>query len=325
MNKNKKKNVNKMLLGVVSGISLFSIYQPNTVYVHASAIEKEDVKSKKKTVKKISQKEYQMNVLLKQKQEEDRVEKAKSVLLTQPESTALTLEGLHEKKKEQIENYMPIEGCSLDEKVNKKSDINYIPPKPKPKPKPKVKKVVKTNTISKTKVSTLSTKKVKESSTSEKANVQDSKVGSIKIKKTPESKVTYKKGASIEMSVEERKWLEKLVESESANEPYEGKLGVANVIANRVLMKEFPNTVMEVIKANNGKFHQFSPWDDGSIYRRTASSDTKKAVEEVFDNGLRILPEDTAYFCTTEIAPNSWVGQTRPFLKTIGNHSFYLK
>lgn len=124
----------------------------------------------------------------------------------------------------------------------------------------------------------------------------------------------------IAINNDERYWLEKLVEAESSNEPYEGKVAVANVILNRVLDNEFPNTVDGVIKQPG----QYSPWVDGSIYERTASNSTKIAVQEVFDQGRRVISEDTVYFVSTHSNEN-WINTTRTYVTTIGNHDFYSK
>lgn len=133
------------------------------------------------------------------------------------------------------------------------------------------------------------------------------------------TKESPRKGA-INMSSEERYWLEKLIEAEVADEPYESKMAVATVIANRVLDGEYGNTVNSVIRAKN----QFSPWQDGSIYKRTASEDTKRAIVEVFDNGVRSLPDNAFFFVSKEVT-GMWITDTRPFIQTIGNTKFYGK
>src|SRR5690606_618018 len=108
------------------------------------------------------------------------------------------------------------------------------------------------------------------------------------VEKEVEPKPEVVNASAIAMSADERYWLEKLVEAESAGESFEGKVAVASVIANRVELKEFPNTVMGVIKAPK----QFSPFMDGSIHRRTPSADTLKAVALVFDQGQRNVSKD---------------------------------
>jgi N-acetylmuramoyl-L-alanine amidase len=239
------------------------------------------------------------------KQEEKQVKEAKELLFRAPEATPLTIEGEEALKEHYVEKYMPVEGCSLIEELPATSDINYVPPKPKPKPKPVEKETPKAveKKIEKAVEKQVETKKVEK--TSEK-------------KAEPTNEFA---GYPISMTDDERYWLEKLVEAESAGESYEGKVAVASVIANRVEMKEFPNTVMGVIRAPK----QFSPFMDGSIERRIPSEDSLRAVAQVFDEGNRNLPHDIGFFCTTEIAPHSWIGKTKPLYKVIGNHSFFLK
>lgn len=208
---------------------------------------------------------------------------AKEIIQDVPESSPLTFENKKEIVAYYKETYIPKEGCSLID-LPKDSDIHYTPPKPKVKSK-------------------------KQSSNSHKKQIT--------------TKQKNHKGNSISMTKKERDWLEKLVEAEATGESYEGKLAVATVIANRVESPSFPDTVMGVIKQVYNGRHQFSPWDDGRIYKMTPSSDTKKAVTEVFDNGVRNLPKETAYFAMKNIAFNDWQGKTRKHITTIGVHAFF--
>lgn len=221
--------------------------------------------------------------------EEKRVERAKELIESTPESSPLTIESKEEIIDHYADKYIPKKGCSLLE-LPPDSDINYVPPKPKEEPKPEP--APTTQSIQKT------------TST-----------------QTPEEP-TYS-GKVISMSSEERTWLEKLIQAEAGGEPYEGKLAVATIIANRVESSSFPNTVMEVIKAGNEERHQFSPWDDGRIYNITPDNETKKAVVQVFDKGERNLPNETTYFAVKTVAFNDWMGQTRKYITTIGNHAFF--
>ena len=218
-----------------------------------------------------------------EKVEELRVKKAEKVIGIQSERSPLTLESKEELIKYYATVYMPKKGCSLTEDLPADSDIHYVKPKPKSKPKQK----------------------------------SNPSRGAL----NPSFQI--RKGESIALTKEERKWLEKLVEAEAGGEPYRGKLAVATVIANRVESPIFPDTVMEVIKANNGERHQFSPWDDGRIYEVEPSSATKRAVSEVFDHGKRILSPDVVYFAMIDVAFRDWMGKTRRYVTTIGNHAFF--
>lgn len=254
---------------------------------------------------------------------------AEKLLYQAPEATALTENGEKELNEHYVEKYMPVEGCSLVEELPKTSDINYVPPKPKVKvkPKPKMKRTPKTHSPQKNREKKTIKRVAKATSLKTHARHVKKQLVSPQAPTTQVASTASSvdeaviKGNPISMTPEEREWLEKLVEAESGGEPYQGRVAVATVIANRVEMDVFPNNVMDVITAKN----QFSPFIDGSVHSKIPSAETKRAVAEVFDEGIRSLSSDTAYFCTTAIAPNSWIGKTRPFVKTIGNHSFYLK
>lgn len=236
--------------------------------------------------------------------EKKREERAREIIESVPESSPLTLESKEDIVEYYVDTYIPKKGCSLlDLPVD--SNINYVPPKPKKK----VKKVSKKEQVTSYKPTP---SKLNSSNTPAESN-----------QKKPSQKTTSHNGRSISMTKEEREWLEKLIEAEATAESYEGKLSIATVIANRIESSAFPNTVMGVIKANNGKFHQFSPWDDGRIYKMHPSNNTKKAVTEVFDNGVRNLPKETAYFAVKSIAFDNWMGKTRKHITTIGNHAFF--
>lgn len=226
-----------------------------------------------------------------QKQAAIEKEEAKTLLFQAPEATALTVEGETALKEHYVEKYMPVEGCSLIEELPVTSNIDYVAPQPKAKPAPKL------------------------------APAVAPRIETVPKAEAPGKAKPTANSPTIAMTADERYWLEKLVEAESAGESYEGKVAVASIIANRVELKEFPNSVMAVIKAPK----QFSPFMDGSIHRRTPSAETIQAVAQVFDEGNRNISQDTAFFCTTAIAPYSWISKNKPFVKTIGNHNFYLK
>lgn len=73
-----------------------------------------------------------------------------------------------------------------------------------------------------------------------------------------------------------RRILERIVEAEAGDQDIAGRQMVANVIINRIKSNHFPNSVKRVVFAHR----QFSPISNGSYYRVTVSSLTKKAVEK---------------------------------------------
>ncbi|PES55464.1 sporulation protein [Bacillus cereus] len=246
-----------------------------------------------------------------------------------------------------VKKYMPIEGCEVVKPLPVECDINHEKPEPPPpEPAPEVQQT-EPQPVQQPEDTTQGTDNVevpkpeqhieeqKENQNVEKVDkkvvqekkqvqktqaVEQEQISETQLKEKEVSKTTIiNKGASIEMTEDERYWLEKLVEAEAADEPYEGKVAVATTIAYRVDDKtEFPDTVMEVIKAPK----QYSPWMDGAIYKRTPSEETKRAVAEVFDKGVRNLPKGTVYFYDPRYAPHNWMERTRAYVTTIGNHVF---
>lgn len=84
---------------------------------------------------------------------------------------------------------------------------------------------------------------------------------------------------ALKLSDEQLAVLERIVEAEAGDEDAYGKILVANVVLNRVLNEEFPDTVKEVVFQNNGKTYQFSPVRKGGRYYTVkVSKHTKEAV-----------------------------------------------
>lgn len=115
-------------------------------------------------------------------------------------------------------------------------------------------------------------------------------------------------------------WLAKIIHCESESESIKGKIGVGNVIVNRVLSDEFPDTIYNVIF---DKKHgvQFQPVLNGSIYKEPGD-ESYLAAKMVLEG------ENTAgnslYFLNPRIATNFWIVNNRVFYTSIGNHDFYL-
>ena len=115
-------------------------------------------------------------------------------------------------------------------------------------------------------------------------------------------------------------WLSRIVHAESRGEPMEGKIGVANVVLNRVESELFDNTIYGVIF---DKKHgvQFTPILNGTIYQ-TPLGDSIIAAKRA------LLGENTVgkslYFLNPVIAESFWIVNNRQFYKSIGNHDFYL-
>ncbi|MEH7520385.1 cell wall hydrolase, partial [Priestia megaterium] len=106
--------------------------------------------------------------------------------------------------------------------------------------------------------------------------------------------------------------------AEAEGESYEGKVGVATVVLNRVDSPKFPDTVTGVIKQVVGKAYAFSPVQNGSI-NKPASEDSKKAVEQALTRKDRL--DDSIYFYNPKTATDNWI-RSRAVIKTIDHHVF---
>lgn len=109
-------------------------------------------------------------------------------------------------------------------------------------------------------------------------------------------------------------WLSRIISAESGNQPLAGKIGVGNVILNRVKSSSFPNTIYQVIFQSN----QFTPARNGSIYREP-NAESIIAAKLCLD-GAVVLP-NALWFNTTSC--NSWAARNKSCVATIGAHSFY--
>jgi len=103
-----------------------------------------------------------------------------------------------------------------------------------------------------------------------------------------------------------------LVYHEARGEPFEGQVAVAEVVLNRCISDEFPDTVSEVVFQRYGDVWQFSP----APYLWTAEpgEEQYKAVYEALDEQEYILTEETVYFSTSPYNDS--------ISAVIGNHYF---
>lgn len=108
--------------------------------------------------------------------------------------------------------------------------------------------------------------------------------------------------------------LARAVRAEAEGEPYDGQVGVAAVILNRVRHPDFPNTIPGVVYEPLA----FSVVANGQIYK-SANSKAKQAAHDAL-NGFD--PTGGAlYFYNPSKARSAWI-KDRPVIKTIGKHIF---
>jgi spore germination cell wall hydrolase CwlJ-like protein len=116
--------------------------------------------------------------------------------------------------------------------------------------------------------------------------------------------------------------LARLVHAESRGESYEGQVAVAASILNRVLHRNYPNSLYGVIMQRDTRgYAQYSPIDDGSINLPAAQS----AKDAVWDALAGWDPSQgaTGFFAPAKVPNRSnWVWKQIPIVQ-IGNHLFF--
>ena len=114
-------------------------------------------------------------------------------------------------------------------------------------------------------------------------------------------------------------WLSRIISAEARGEPFAGQIAVGNVVLNRKQSSQFPDTVKGVVFDTKYGV-QFSPVSSGTIYNTPTASAVMaaKICLEGYSLSTKML-----YFYNPTIATSSWIGRTRPYIMTIGNHKFY--
>ena len=115
-------------------------------------------------------------------------------------------------------------------------------------------------------------------------------------------------------------WIARIVRCEAGNQCLEGKIGVANVIVNRMNDAGFPDTAEGVIFDRRYGV-QFTPSTGKQIYKEPSEEcflAAKLALE-----GYETAP-DCFYFVSVKSAEKSWAGRNRTLYGIIEGHAFYL-
>lgn len=109
--------------------------------------------------------------------------------------------------------------------------------------------------------------------------------------------------------------LAKITMVEAGNESYEGQLGLANVILNRVKDERFPDTIRDVIYS--GK--QFPPAHNGLLDKSKPNASSLRAAKDALNGKNNV--ENAVYFFNPDISKGSF-WSSLDVIVTIDNHSF---
>jgi N-acetylmuramoyl-L-alanine amidase len=114
-------------------------------------------------------------------------------------------------------------------------------------------------------------------------------------------------------------WLARIIRIESHHEPFLGKIGIGNVIMNRVNSSAFSaNTVHGVIFDRTTAI-QFPPAHTPAMTAHDPCPSCIAAAKLALEGASVVA--NALYFNERWI--NSWARRNRPFVTTIGNHSFF--
>ncbi|MFD1953579.1 cell wall hydrolase [Paenibacillus thailandensis] len=114
---------------------------------------------------------------------------------------------------------------------------------------------------------------------------------------------------------EELTLLAKITQVEAGYEPYEGQLGIANVILNRVKDSRFPDTIKDVIYS--GK--QFPPAHNGLLDKSKPGETALRAAKDALNGKNNV--GDAVYFFNPEVSKGEF-WSSLDVVVTIGHHSF---
>ncbi|BBF44093.1 spore cortex-lytic enzyme [Lachnospiraceae bacterium KM106-2] len=164
--------------------------------------------------------------------------------------------------------------------------------------------------------------------TEEREEAETSRINQIKAKEEKQRRERARKAAldryKMDLCSSERKVLERIVQAEAGNQDIKGKMLVANVVINRIRSSRFPNTVKAIVFQHSGGTYQFSPVQNGSIYRVKVSKETKKAVSRVLKG--ENYSSGALFFVARKVAARSnlgWFDRSLQRLFTHGGHTFY--
>ena len=114
-------------------------------------------------------------------------------------------------------------------------------------------------------------------------------------------------------------WLARIIHAEAGNQPLAGRIGVGNVVLNRVASDRYPDEIFGVVFDDRFSV-QFDPAYSGSVYQEPDALDVIAAC--LCLEGYNTVGE-SMYFVNASISDDAWFRETKEFVVTIGDHDFY--
>lgn len=111
----------------------------------------------------------------------------------------------------------------------------------------------------------------------------------------------------LELSEDDKQLLARMIWVEAQGEPFEGQQAIAEVVLNRIVAENFPNTLRGVVLAE-GQFRSTEFLDDAE-----PTQTQYEAIEKAM-YGPYVLPPDVVFFAQFAVNKNVW--------GTIGGHTF---
>ena len=119
-----------------------------------------------------------------------------------------------------------------------------------------------------------------------------------------------------ELSDYDRWYVECIVAGESGNEPFLGKMAVAQCILNAMIKNNYSP---EEVKTH----YKYSGWDENfESKNKEMYEEVKRAVWCVFDNGEGVTDNPILFFYAPKYTDSKW-HRSLPYDQTIGGHNFY--
>ena len=124
----------------------------------------------------------------------------------------------------------------------------------------------------------------------------------------------------LNMSAEYQYWLPRIIAIETVDEPMAGKIGVGNVILNRVKSPRYPDTIYRVLYDNNTGV-QFAPATTGALKAKLEDEESRIAACLIYEGYNTV--GDSLFFANPENNGDYWFRTNCILVVTIGRHEFF--